>query len=104
MKCILSSAIEYKKGDVDAAVSAGLEAVAIRDTIGYFEPPPFPPTTCLGQIYLDQGLYQEALDMFEHEFVHYYDNAFGLRGMIDALKGLDAEQSVIDEYESRYTT
>jgi len=104
LQLTLGSAIAYKNGEVESAILLQDEAVTIAKGLPYMEPPPYPVTTCLGQIYLDQGRYYDAKETFELELTQYYDNPFALRGSIDAMKGMGTyDQTIIDDYESRFT-
>jgi tetratricopeptide (TPR) repeat protein len=85
---VLGGEISYRKGDVDAAVAALRQAVAIEDQLVYMEPPEWilPVRHTLGAILLASGRVDEAETAYRDDLAQWPDNGWSLYGLSECLK------------------
>ena len=90
-----NGSIQKDKGDdslgifQDCAIEEMKLAVAIQSKLPYFEPPMWLVNTgsCLGQLYLDYLLYEEAESAFRFDLTSYPKNGWSLKGLQLAYEG-----------------
>ncbi|MDZ7790414.1 MAG: hypothetical protein U5L08_07990 [Xanthomonadales bacterium] len=99
----LAAELAFDDKDIDAAVAAMNEAIAIEDALPYDEPPGwhFPSRMVLGAMLLDAGRAQEAEVAYRGELRRNPENGWSLRGLEQALR---AQQRVeeADEVAGRF--
>jgi tetratricopeptide (TPR) repeat protein len=91
----LEGEIEEARGNLDAAIDAYTNAVAIEDSNGYMEPPdwPQPMRHYLGAALVEAGRYDEAEAVYRRDMLWNQNNGWALKGLELSLKG----QGRIDE-------
>jgi len=97
---IVRGELAARRGDVDAAVRALEEAVALEDAIPYNEPPAWhhPVRQILGGVLLDAGRAREAEGAFRADLVRVRENGWSLFGL---ARSLELQQRSADAAEAR---
>ena len=76
------------------------KAVYIQYTLPYFEPPMWLTNigSCLGQLYLDYKMYEQAEKVFRFDLINYPENGWSLKGLQLALEkqGKSKEAKIIE--------
>jgi tetratricopeptide (TPR) repeat protein len=85
---LLAGELLRADSDLDAAIEAFSEAVALEDALGYDEPEPLPfaPRHWLGAALLEAGRAQEAELVYRTELADHPHNGWSLFGLREALE------------------
>lgn len=87
---VLKAEIAQKQSDFETAEKLLLEAVAIEDGLSYQEPPDwfFSVRHILGDLYLIQEKYAEAVAVYKQDLTIFPKNGFALNGLYHSLSKL----------------
>ncbi|WP_436516858.1 tetratricopeptide repeat protein [Ekhidna sp. To15] len=92
---VLEAEIAQKRFDFSRAQNLLLEAAEIEDSMSYNEPPDwfFSVRHVLGDLYMQQGMYAEAEQVYKQDLKNFPRNGFALSGLYHSLigQGKDSE-------------
>lgn len=101
----LAGEIEYRRGNIDAAVRLLETAVQTEDSLLYIEPPDWtrPVRHALGAILLDAGRAAEAEAVYRADLRAWPENGWSLYGLAESLRaqGKTAELEDVDQRFAR---
>jgi tetratricopeptide (TPR) repeat protein len=85
---MLAGEIEYRAGNIDAAVALLRAAVAKEDQLTYMEPPEWiqPVRHALGAVLLAEGRAKEAEAVYREDLKKLPDNGWSLNGLASSLR------------------
>lgn len=93
--------IEYRRGNVDEAVTELNKGIELEDKLRYMEPPEWiqPTRHTLGAILVDAGRYDEAEKVYREDLKDWPENGWSLFGLAKCLKakGATAEADGIEK-------
>lgn len=97
----LEGEIEYRKGNHDEAFERLRAAVELDERLNYDEPWGWmePTRHALGALLLEQGRYDEAIEVYTENLARYPENGWALHGLAECLeaKGRHAESRAARE-------
>ncbi len=101
---MLQAEIDYRRGEIDAAVAELNKGIAIEDELRYMEPPEWiqPVRHTLGAILLGAGRYAEAEKAYRQDLAKWPENGWSLYGLSRALEGqgkADEAKTVRERFE-----
>eukprot|EP01129_Flabellula_baltica_P009419 TRINITY_DN3844_c0_g1_i1.p1 TRINITY_DN3844_c0_g1~~TRINITY_DN3844_c0_g1_i1.p1 ORF type:complete len:563 (-),score=93.76 TRINITY_DN3844_c0_g1_i1:83-1729(-) len=103
---ILEGEIEYRKGNFEVAFDHLREAVRRDQSLVYDEPWGWmmPARHPLGALLTEQGYFEEAKRVYEEDLLQYPNNLWSLGGLLNCLKGLNADPAQIEDIQKRKQT
>lgn len=97
----ITGEIAYRRGDIDASVSALRQAIVLEDQLRYMEPPEWmqPVRHTLGAVLLSAGRHAEAEKAYREDLAKWPANGWSLYGLSRCLRarGADAEAEHVEE-------
>jgi tetratricopeptide (TPR) repeat protein len=95
---LLAGELFRADGDLDSAIEAFREAVALEDTLAYDEPEPLPfaPRHWLGAALLEAGRAQEAELVYRTELADHPHNGWSLFGLREALEAQGRSNRLVE--------
>jgi tetratricopeptide (TPR) repeat protein len=99
---ILEGEIAFRQGDIDLAVAALREAVALEDRLRYIEPPDWlqPARHSLGAILVSAERLTEAEAVYRADLKRWPENGWALYGLPQCLKRRESPEAA--EVETRF--
>ena len=96
---ILEGELQRDRGDLDAAVLAFEQAVALEDALAYDEPEPLPFAArhWLGAVLLEQERFAEAERVYREEIEDHPHNGWSLFGLQTAITAQNRTDTAVDE-------
>lgn len=100
---VLKAEILYNEKNYNASIAILKEAVTMEDALNYNEPPDwfFSVRHHLGQVLIQNGKNQEAIELYQEDLKNYPKNGWALHGIKTAYKALnDTENTQL--YNNRF--
>ncbi len=96
---VLEGELQRDRGDLDAAVLAFEQAVALEDALAYDEPEPLPFAArhWLGAVLLEQERFAEAERVYREEIEDHPHNGWSLFGLQTAIRAQNRTDTAVDE-------
>ena len=96
---ILEGELQRDRGDLDAAVLAFEQAVALEDALAYDEPEPLPFAArhWLGAALLEQERFADAERVYREEIEDHPHNGWSLFGLQTAIQAQNRTDTAVDE-------
>lgn len=95
---VLAGEIAYRAGEVERGFALLREAIALDERLNYDEPWGWmePAQHALGALLVDQGRYQEALEVYQANLKRYPENGWALHGLGECLEELGREREAAE--------
>jgi tetratricopeptide (TPR) repeat protein len=87
---VLEGEIEYRRGNYERAFELLRKAAELDESLSYDEPWGWmePVRHALGALLLEQGHYEQALEVYREDLARFPENGWALHGMAECLEEL----------------